>query len=110
MSKQSFEIIALGGDVVPNGTSLVGQIRADLDELLACFQYNMGPSDDGKVRFEFWVEFHDLEDDDFVVATIYDWKSNIPIEDQLVWNVGGKDSRALIFVQDVLHKHRFPKS
>jgi hypothetical protein len=110
MSKQSFEINAIGGDVVPNGTSLVGQIRADLDELLACFKYDMGASDDGKVRVEFWVEFHDLEDDDYVVATIYDWKSNTPIEDQLVWHVGGKDSRALIFVQDVLHKHRFPKS
>lgn len=110
MLNKSFEINAIGGDVNPNDTSLVGQIRAELGELLACFQYNMGPSDDGKVRFEFWVEFHDLEDDDYVVATIYDWKSDVPIEDQLVWNVGGKDSRALIFVQDVLHNHRFPKS
>jgi hypothetical protein len=105
----SIEIVGVGHDVNINGTSFVGQVTATYDELVACFKDDMGASFDGKTRFQFAVEFFDVGADDYVVASLYDWKlALIPREDILVWNVGGTDVRALIYVEDTLHKHRFP--
>lgn len=105
----AFEIVRVGSEVDVNGTSLVGYIRAEYSELLACFKEDRGPSGDGKTRFEFAVEFFDVNCDDYVIAAIYDWKvGGVDRDDILVWNIGGNDSRALAYVQDVLHKHRFP--
>jgi len=106
----NFEIVNTGEDVDFHGTSLVGYVRADYDELVACFKHDLGPSSDDKVRFQFCVEFFDKESDRYVVATIYDWKSDVPRDDVAIWNVGGKDVRSIQLVQDALHAYRFPQS
>jgi hypothetical protein len=81
------------------GTSFKGYINATYSQLLEVLgetTYN-DRSGDGKVNFEWFIEFEDE------IFTIYDWKtySKEYTENELVkWNVGGT-TNAFDFIQEV---------
>lgn len=92
------------GDFAGNacGTSLRGRLSAPFARLVELFgapyRYARAESD-GKVRAEWIVcvsAVEDGEDGDFYkgYATIYDWKSDLPVGEVTSWHIGGKDSRA----------------
>jgi len=67
------------------GTSLHSAIECSFDQLVQAFGKPMyDTSGDDKVKAEWYVEF-----DDGVVATIYDWKSNLDPKDNTDWHIGG---------------------
>ena len=83
------------------GTGYVGEIDASYDELNAAFGAPFGPSGDGKVRAEWTLKF-----DDGTVATIYDYKHHLPVEQVRDWHVGGHVARALGKVKSAIETHR----
>ena len=55
--------------------------------------------DGGKVQWEWLVRI------DGVFCTIYDWKSESPIEEQAFWNIGGKSEEAADKVNAVIQAY-----
>ncbi len=88
-----------------SGSSLVGYVPTSYEELVNAFgepSYTE-PSGDGKVQKEWNLEF-ELEDGNYVVATIYDYcvGERGYLEPGYEWHVGGFDYRALELVEDAL--------
>lgn len=80
------------------GTSLQGYLEnVSFWELLEIFGQPEGPSGDGKTRVNWSIKFEqkidqlDLEGVVTNTATIYDWKTDEPINEVRKWNVGGND-------------------
>lgn len=90
-------------DVVA-GTFLQGHVYASYYELVRAFGQPLR-GEGSKTRAE-WSLVFTLPDEDaeeFVVATIYDWKQSDPVEDVSRWNIGGKEPRAVDVVTDYLN-------
>ncbi len=82
-----------------SGTSLQGYITATRYHIQRIFgepTYTNGIED--KVTVE-WVISFDTEEEDQVIATIYDWKryeQGTPAMDELIyWNIGGHSTEAV---------------
>ena len=72
-------------DIDTNGTSNVGSICTTYADLVKQFgEPIIDGCDDGKVR----AEWH-LVIDGKAVCTIYDWKRSEPLEEVVLWNLGG---------------------
>ena len=89
------------------GTSLRGHIHAKYDKLVEVFgepnMLNAEPSGDDKVHNEWGIEFED--GDDYVYATIYDWKEPDAYYShggEYRWHIGGKESRCVELVYEAL--------
>jgi len=86
-----------------NGTSLQGCVNVTYARLVAMFGPPHSDGDGHKTDAE-W----DLEHDDGIVITIYNYKdgknycgySGDAVEDITYWHVGGKDAMALQIVED----------
>ena len=80
-----------------SGTYFIDGLVASYDQLVDIFGVPHGPSQDGKTRFN-WV----LEFDDGVVATIYDYKDPpFDNDERMYWHVGGHNGLAWYRVMDI---------
>jgi len=106
------EIYDVGEAVAASGSSKQSSIVATYDELVAVFgeDANIGSSD--KVTTEFRVEILvrdlELEVEDIVMSTIYDWKEESPdaCTGEYTWHVGGFGNEAAWYIQDLLDEYR----
>ena len=90
-------------DIVTNGTSYQGLIKATYLDLVDVFgPPAFGPHDNSgdKVTCE-WV----LEFDDGTAATIYDWNMVDTTYALYDWHIGGFDQRAVELVTEVYTQH-----
>lgn len=87
------------------GTFLQGHVYATYYELVRAFGDPL-QGDGTKTRAE-WALIFTLPDEDdeaIVVATVYDWKQyDTAVESVSMWNIGGKDPRAVEAVIDYLN-------
>jgi len=79
-----------------NGTSLKGSIDESYERLVEVFGEPNGFGDDLKVRCEWVINTPSG------VATIYDWKDIVDVEDVRDWHIGGKTSDVVEWVQKAL--------
>lgn len=93
-----------------SGTHLQGRITtsfARLVELFGAPYQHAQAYGDGKVRAEWHINVFASEDDDdgatfSGVATIYDWKQNLPVGSVNQWNIGGKDPRVVHYLSMII--------
>jgi hypothetical protein len=102
-AEESFNLIV--------GTSLCGYIkatRAEIEKVFGAPTYGEEHSGDGKVTTEWVIDFGNE-----VIATIYDWKryeDGAPeMDERIVWNIGGRDSDALMMVSRAMRTVPFVK-
>ena len=75
------------------GTSLVGYIKTNYNDLVEVFgEPRYTSSGDDKVTAEWNLEF--LVDDEYVTATIYDWKLGHTPYRTYDWHIGGFSAEA----------------
>lgn len=87
------------------GTSLKGHITALYSTLVAMFGEPM-QGDGYKTQAEWVVEFYDEEEDEYVIATIYDWKQYDRKPQQVIdWNVGGFKPSAVTLLQKAIEDY-----
>jgi len=113
MSKTiSLSETGVGVDIT--GTSYCGLIKATYDQLVALFGEPEPPYDDGKVNsswaIEFFVEDFEHETQDYVTATIYDWKEKETPMGSHEWHVGGYGPDALYTLEDYLLEQKHANS
>lgn len=92
---------------VAGGTHLQGHIvttRSKIESVFGVPTYDV-KSFDEKVTTE-WVIVFDTEDEDSIVATIYDWKryelGKPAMDETIVWNVGGLTYEAVTMIEKQL--------
>jgi len=93
-------------DASITGTSLQGYIEATYDDLVKAFgepTFDSTKGDEGdKVHTQWALEFED-EEDNLVVATIYDWKEDSAYNSRggkYKWHIGGNSYDAVEAVTD----------
>ena len=93
-------------DASITGTSLQGYIEATYDDLVKAFgepTFDSTKGDEGdKVHTQWALEFED-EEDNLVVATIYDWKEDSAYNSRVGryrWHIGGNSYDAVEAVTD----------
>ena len=93
------------------GSSLQGRITATYDELVTRFgkpTYGKEHSGDGKVNAEWTLEFlvveegQSLDDAEYVIATIYDWKEMDTPDGPYLWHIGGFDRTSVDCVHEIM--------
>ena len=99
-----FELIDKDASIT--GTSLQGYIEATYDDLVKAFgepTFDSTRGDEGdKVHTQWALEFED-EEDNLVVATIYDWKEDSAYNSRVgkyKWHIGGNSYDAVEAVTD----------
>ena len=99
-----FELIDKDASIT--GTSLQGYIEATYDDLVKAFgepTFDSTKGDEGdKVHTQWVLEFED-EEDNLVVATIYDWKEDSAYNSRVgkyKWHIGGNSYDAVEAVTD----------
>jgi hypothetical protein len=93
------------------GTHLQGCITtpfARLVELFGAPYQHAQANGDGKVRAEWHIKVFASEDEDdgatfSGIATIYDWKQDLPVGSVTQWNIGGKDRRVVHYLSMLLN-------
>jgi predicted dehydrogenase len=83
-------------DTNVDGTSYKGSIVTDYKTLVRFFGDPNPGSADGKTTCE-WV----LEFEDGTVATIHDWKSGSVPTEKYKWSIGGRESRAVEYIEQI---------
>ena len=88
-----------------SGSSLRGHIAVTYSMLVEMFGNPM-QGDGDKVQVEWVVEFYDEVEDEYVLATIYDWKQYDRKPQQIVeWNVGGFKSSAVTLLEKAIGEY-----
>lgn len=98
----------VGDGVSVAGTSLMGKVKTTYDELVAVFgppTYKGGDKTTAEWNIEFLVE-EDVDEEEYIVATIYDWKQDSTPVGLHDWHVGGTRIDAVWYVQDTLDNYR----
>jgi hypothetical protein len=75
------------------GTCKQGDLAVGYHTLVAKFGHPTAASADGSTRFEWHIEFQ-TDDGKVVIATVYDWYSDVPAGQITDWCIGGRDSDA----------------
>ena len=94
------EVCETGINVDITGTGLVGTVRTTYADLVIAFgapTYTL-PDPNEKVNTEWVVEFYDTYWEEYITATIYNWKTGYTPVEGYEWHVGGFDERALASV------------
>ena len=81
------DIKLIDTEATVGGTSLQGYIKTTYDDLVEVFGEPRYTGGDDKVTTEWDLEFE--VDDEYVVATIYDWKLDETPFDEYRWHIGG---------------------
>ncbi len=95
-----------------DGTHLIGHINESYETLVSLFGEPMEGCD--KTDAEWVIRFYDEEEDQDIVATIYNWKdgynycggSGLPVESITEWHIGGFDSRSHDLVTKVIDAYK----
>lgn len=87
----------------PTGTHLQGCVDTSLATLRAVFGEPSAEYGDGKTRANWDLAFPDPDGE--IIATIYDWKEEVPLENLTRWHIGGMSARALDKVAAQLADH-----
>lgn len=91
------------------GSSLKGHVAVPYSMLVEMFGKPM-QGDGDKVQVEWVVEFYDEVEDEYVLATIYDWKQYDRKPQQIVeWNVGGFKSSAVTLLEKAISDYYVSK-
>jgi hypothetical protein len=88
------------GDFNAVGTCLQGHINTSYDRLVETFgepTIYEGNETDGKVQAEWTIKFTDG-----ILATVYDWKTDVTPESVTEWNIGGHSDAAVYNVIDAV--------
>ena len=94
------EVCETGINVDITGTGLVGTVRTTYADLVIAFgapTYTL-PDPSEKVNTEWVVKFYDTYWEEYITATIYNWKTGYTPVEGYEWHVGGFDERALASV------------
>ena len=81
------DIKLIDTEATVGGTSLQGYIKTTYDEIVEVFGEPRYTGGDDKVTTEWDLEFE--VDDEYVVATIYDWKLDETPFGEYRWHIGG---------------------
>ena len=81
------DIKLIDTEATVGGTSLQGYIKTTYDDLVEVFGEPRYTGGDDKVTTEWDLEFE--VDDEYVVATIYDWKLDKTPFGEYRWHIGG---------------------
>lgn len=81
------DIKLIDTEATVGGTSLQGYIKTTYDEIVEVFGEPRYTGGDDKVTTEWDLEFE--VDDEYVVATIYDWKLDKTPFGEYRWHIGG---------------------
>ena len=81
------DIKLIDTEATVGGTSLQGYIKTTYDEIVEVFGEPRYTGGDDKVTTEWDLEFE--VDDEYVVATIYDWKLGKTPFGEYRWHIGG---------------------
>ena len=81
------DIKLIDTEATVGGTSLQGYIKTTYDDLVEVFGEPRYTGSDDKVTTEWDLEFE--VDDEYVVATIYDWKLDKTPFGEYRWHIGG---------------------
>lgn len=73
-----------------NEYSRQGSVHIDYSKLVKIFGKPSCTYESGKVRAEWFLTF-----EMGILASIYDWSDNNPLEDTTAWSIGGIDGRAV---------------
>jgi len=79
-----------------NGTSLMGYVTCKYEKLVKVFGEPITDSTGDKVTCEWEGKL------DGIPFTIYDWKTNVPYKENLNWNIGGYNQKAVNAVKGYL--------
>jgi hypothetical protein len=85
------------------GTCYQGTIKSSTAELIKTFGDVVVTHSD-KTRIEWCIEFEDKK-----IATIYDWKESVPVEDVVLFCVGGEDKVVVRRIEKILNFKRYKK-
>jgi hypothetical protein len=99
----------VGDGVNVNGTSRRGTVKTTYDELVAVFgepTYMGGDKTTAEWNIEFVINEEHWDGEEYVVATIYDWKMDSTPYGPHDWHVGGNAIDALWAVQDKLDEYQ----
>ena len=94
-----------GADVAVNGTSLIGTVRTTYADLVIAFgapTYNIDDRNE-KVNTEWNIELYDTQADEYIVASIYNWKTGYTPVASYDWHIGGYNDRAVAAVIEALN-------
>jgi hypothetical protein len=72
-----------------NGSSYMGDVTCKYEKLVKVFGNPQTGIFDGKVTCEWEGKL------DGVLFTIYDWKTDVPYKENLNWNIGGFNQKAV---------------
>ena len=86
------------------GSSLKGHVAVTYSMLVEMFGNPM-QGDGDKVQVEWVVEFYDEVEDEYVLATIYDWKQYDRPQQVVEWNVGGFKSSAVTLLEKAIGEY-----
>ena len=87
------DIKLIDTEAYAGGTSLVGYIKTNYNDLVEVFgEPRYTSSGDDKVTAEWNLEFE--VDDEYVTATIYDWKLDETPFGEYDWHIGGFSTQA----------------
>ena len=87
-----------------NGTSLQGYVEATYSELVAVFGApSYGPDDEDSDKVTCAWE---LELENGIVATIYDWKEERTPRDNHRWHIGGYNPVAATLITSIFRDHK----
>ena len=101
------ELVSFENDeaVNVNGTSLMGGIKTDYATLVEKFGEPTFEGDLDKATVEWTIEFltkDEFGDEDYIPATIYDWKVDNTPMGEYAWHVGGFNMYAVDMVEEAL--------
>jgi len=105
-SKQSYSTFKTHNDndlIDGNGTHRLGTIQTSYAHIVDVFGKPItfkGDDGDG-VRAEWDIEF-ETNDSEYIIATIYDWHNDEPIEEVKEWHIGGKEYAAVELLDEAL--------
>lgn len=78
----------------------MGYITLSFDQIVDMLgDTDYGPSGDGKVRALWVIGF-----EDGTVATLYDWKESVPLDEVTKWHIGGYSMDAVSCVKELFEK------
>lgn len=85
-----------------NGTSFKGEMIVPYYKIVEVFGEPKKVTDgDGKTSVSWTILYKDILDRD-MVATIYDWKTDVEYTDNNEWNVGGNSMESFWVVKELL--------
>lgn len=94
---------------ISSGTSLQGYVTAEFVDLYDVFgrPNRTDSSPHEKVNCEWTFRIH-TEEDEYIDATVYNWKTGTIPYNKYEWHIGGRSYRATELIQEILDRRLKP--